>query len=136
MISIVGSYAYNLGSGDALFYESTGVGTEARWNIGNAFAQIGYPNGVFHSAKSGIISQGNPVSQFISNDPAYAPRLTPGMVAPDIQISNGVTISGGGNPNGVVAANQGSLFLDRNDGILWVKKTGTGTGGWASVATE
>ena len=136
MISVIGSYAYNLGTADSLFYESTGVGTEARWNIENAFAQTGYANGVFYSAKSGVKSQGDSVSQLISNDPGYAPRLTPGMVAPDIQISNGVTISGGGNPNGTVTAVPGSLFLDRNDGTLWLKKSGTGTAGWASVVTQ
>lgn len=136
MISVIGSYAYNLATADSLFYEASGVGTEARWSVQNAFAQIGYANGVFYSAKSGVKSQGNSVSQFISNDPAYAPRLTPGMVAPDIQISNGVTISGGGNPNGVVAANPGSLFLDRIDGVLWLKKSGTGSSGWSLVMTQ
>ncbi len=136
MISVIGSYAYNLATADSLFYESTGVGTEARWNVQNAFAQIGYANGVFYSAKSGVRSQGNAISQFISNDPAPAPRLTPGMVAPDLQISNGVTISGGGNPMGVVSAVPGSLYLDRTDGVLWLKKTGMGSSGWAQVLTQ
>ena len=136
MISVIGSYAYNLATADSLFYEATGIGTEARWSVQNAFAQTGYANGVFYSAKSGVKSQGNAVSLFVSNDPAYAPRMTPGMVAPDLQLSNGVTISGGGNPNGAVAANPGSLFLDRVDGVLWLKRSGTGNTGWCSVMTQ
>ena len=136
MISVIGSYAYSLAQADSMFYESTGVGTEARWNVQNAFAQTGYANGVFHSAKSGVKSEGNAVSQFISNDPALAPHLTPGMIAPDIQISNGITISGGGNPMGVVSAAPGSLYLDRTHAVLWLKKAGAGTNGWVRVLTQ
>lgn len=136
MISVIGSYAYSLNTADSLFYESAGVGTEARWNVQNAFAQIGYGNGVFYSAKSGVRSQGNSVSQLISNDPAFGPHLTPGMTAPDIQISNGVTISGGGNPTGVISAVPGSLYLDRTDAVLWLKKSGSGATGWAEVVTR
>jgi hypothetical protein len=55
------------------------------------------------------------------------------MTAPDIQISNAVTISGGGNPSGAVSANPGSLYLDRTDGELWLKRGGTGSTGWVQV---
>jgi hypothetical protein len=132
-ISVIGSYAYSTASADAMFYESTGRGTEARWNIQNAFAQMGYRYGVFRSAKSGVKSQSNSVSQMISNDPSYEASTRPSMVAPDIQISNAVTISGGGNPSGAISANPGSLYLDRTDGELWLKRTGTGSSGWVQV---
>lgn len=46
----------------------------------------------------------------------------------------GMTLSGTGDPNGVVAAPVGTLFL-RSDGgaatTLYVKETGSGTAGWA-----
>ena len=132
-ISVIGSYAYSTASADAMFYESTGRGTEARWNIQNAFAQMGYQSGVFRSAKSGVKSQGNSVSQMISNDSSHEASTRPSMVAPDIQISNAVTISGGGNPSGAVSANPGSLYLDRTDGELWLKRSGTGSSGWVQV---
>lgn len=38
---------------------------------------------------------------------------------------------GNGDPNGVVSANPGSLYMD-TDGALWVKTTGTGDTGWTA----
>src|SRR5262245_11257791 len=39
---------------------------------------------------------------------------------------------GTGTPEGTVTATPGSLYLDQN-GLLWVKNTGTGNTGWASA---
>ena len=135
-ITVIGSYAYARGGppADSLFYESDAAGTEARWNLQNCFAQSGYRHGVFRSAKSGVHSQGDAVSHLISNDPSAAAAANPGMVAPDLQLSAGATISGGGDPNGRVAAVPASLFLDTADGVLWVKTRGDAKTGWSRVS--
>ncbi len=41
--------------------------------------------------------------------------------------------SGAGSPEGVVSASVGSLYRDRTNGTLYVKRTGTGSTGWRLV---
>ncbi len=132
-ISVIGSYAFSTGQADAMFYESSSLGTEARWNIQNAFAQMGYSHGVFQSDKSHVTSVSNQISQMISNDPSAAARRAINGSAPDLQLSSGVTITGGGDPTATVTANPGSLYLDHVNGALWLKETGNGTAGWVLV---
>ena len=44
-----------------------------------------------------------------------------------------VITRGSGNPNGIVTAATGSMYLDQT-GAIWVKQTGTGNIGWSALA--
>ena len=155
-ISVIGGWAYASGGDSYAFVSNpttaaTGTsgamaaGSEPHWNLQDVMANQGYTNGVFHSAKSGYTSQNGIVSHFISSDTApyevqnaYSGATSVGrpagtgytLVGPDLELSADVSISGGGNPSGIVVANPGSLFLDRKDGVLWIKQSGTGNTGW------
>lgn len=50
-------------------------------------------------------------------------------------VSESAVLRGKGSPQGIVAANPGTLYIDPSGGAnatLWVKETGTGKTGWAA----
>lgn len=61
-----------------------------------------------------------------------------GLVNGEVRYLNGMNLkitAGNGNPEGSVTANPGSIYLDRTNGKMYVKETGTGNTGWKVVQT-
>jgi hypothetical protein len=127
-IIVNGGYTFCTASTcDAFAYESSGTGSEARWEISNVQCHQGMTY-CFHSAKSGDTLDG---SKDIGNL-SHSDRTANGMAypAPDYSLSGGSSIwSYPGTPNSNVTAGPGSISLDATDSEVWVK-TGTGNTGW------
>jgi parallel beta-helix repeat protein len=47
--------------------------------------------------------------------------------------SGGSVQTGSGSPGGVVSANPGSVYMDYTNGAVYIKESGTSTGGWSQV---
>jgi hypothetical protein len=129
-ISVMGLTAVNtIGSGDAVLYESTGVGVAANWEV-MGLNSVNYPK-AFKSDKTGQLSAGSAIKTLTASDTTH-----PYAYTPEAEMSGGVGIRvGNGPPEGNVVGNVGTLYLRLDGGpgtTLYVKETGTSSTGWTA----
>lgn len=131
VFNVDGVIAYALGGNrEALAYNYNGTSQGAAWNLKNVVGRDGYVR-AFKSDRYPVQSPSHTVAVL------YAGNFDTGAELAQMQLGSSLIVNSpwNANPNGVVTAPRGSMYLytgGSSGTALWIKETGTDNQGWVA----